>query len=303
MRSVPFGSYSCRMDSTCPACGELVPGTETVCPACHADLGAAMSSGNTASPAATAAAPIGTDASPDPDVGASQSRVGTAVSSARQDMHISPDGGIQTYLQPDGATLGPHVPSREILHVAAVRGAWAQIVIDGEVVGWVDGRRLLPPAGESISPQVVVEQQTPVTSIGAPAMRVDGLVGALAAIGVMVGALLDWTQGIALNSFKLPVAFLFDPNTTSRDPRLGYLLVGVGLLGLLFSFVRGTALLRILLGGLALGVAMLYCGQIAHEISKTGSSGSFTDVVGAGPWVTGISGLVLLLSPIFGSRE
>ena len=299
MCSVSVAGYSRAMDSTCPACGRLVSGAEGVCPGCHSVLDAPTSGVGAARLADVAPDRMGVDASRDSGVSGGE---GSAVTSARQDMHISPDGGIQTFVQPDGATLGPHIAGREILQVASIRGAWAQVVIDGEAVGWVDGRRLLPPVAGLISSEVAEGHNAASTSIGSPAIGVEALVSALAAIGVLIGALLDWTQGIAVNSFKLPVAFLFDPQTASRDPRLGYLLMGIGLLGLAFSFVPNATVFRFLLGALALGVASLYCAQIAHQISLAGGGESFTDVVGAGPWVTGVSGAVLLLSPFLAFR-
>ena len=127
------------------------------------------------------------------------------------------------------------------------------------------------------------------------------LVGVLAGVGVLVGALIDWTRIVALNSFRIPAAFLFDPKTTSRDPRLGYVVLAIGLLGVCVAFLPRARGWRVVLGLLALLVGALYCAQVASLLSESGGRVSFTDFVGPGPWVTGIAGFVLAISPLLGS--
>ena len=95
----------------------------------------------------------------------------------------------------------------------------------------------------------------------------------------------------------MPVAFLFDHKTTSRHPELGWFLIAIGVLALVVSlFVRRRSM-RVVLGLLALLAASLFVIQIAQELENTRRS--FSDVVGAGPWVTGVSGFLLMLSPLF----
>ncbi len=228
---------------------------------------------------------------------------------AQPDVHLTPDGGIQAYPHPYPAfraPRGPHLGGREVVHLVATQGHWVQLTLDGQVVGWVDGRGLAPPVGGAtmqpmpISPR---EAHFPVSTQPEPESQglmvtVETVVGGIAALAIAIGALIDWTQGfVSVSSFKIPVEFLFDPKTTSRDPKLGLLLLLIGLVGLLASFFTAARPGRVLLGLLALAAAVLYCAQVAANIPD-GAAISFTDVVGAGPWVTGIAGLVLALSPL-----
>jgi hypothetical protein len=241
--------------------------------------------------------------SPDPG----DSLPGGGPSGANADVHLSPDAGIQAFSEPypgfqrDGMTRRWYIPGREIVHVLATQGDWAQVTVHGDVAGWVDGRQLLPPVSRSIARS---EPEIPVPARRSPARQtvpVDNLVGALAGIGVLVGALIDWTRIVRVNSFRIPATFLFDPKTTSRDPRLGYVVLAIGLLGVGVSFLPRARGWRVVLGLLALLVAALYCAQVASQLSDLGGRVSFTDVVGAGPWVTGIAGFVLAVSPLLGS--
>lgn len=266
------------MGPNCHACGAPIAATDAFCPNCGAGLSAP-----TAPTAPTGAA-------------------------ANAAVHLSPDAGIQAYsepyprVQPGGTMRRAFIPGREVVHVSATRGDWVELTANGYDVGWVDGRQLVPPAAGT-SPRYVPAAPAPMSaSTNAQILQVDVLVGALAGIGVLIGALVDWTQGIAVNSFHLPAAFLFDSRTTSRDPRLGWLVIVIGLLGVLISFLPLPGGWRVLLGLLAVLVAVLYCGQVASRLNDLGAHASFTDVVGAGPWVTGIAGIVLAMSPLFKPR-
>ncbi|HEY5172804.1 MAG TPA: SH3-like domain-containing protein, partial [Acidimicrobiia bacterium] len=207
-------------------------------------------------------------------------------------VHLSPDAGIQTYSEPypafhrDGSTRGPYIPGREVLYVSAAHGDWVQVTVNGAALGWVDGRQLVPPVSGSTTRRYESALTAGFRSTNAKTLNIDVLVGALAGIGVVVGALVDWTQRIAVNSFRIPVRFLFDPTTTSSQPRLGYVVVAIGLLGIFVCFFPPLRALRILFGLLALVAAALYCGQVASHLSDIGSRLSFTDIVGPGPWVT-----------------
>jgi hypothetical protein len=225
----------------------------------------------------------------------------------KADVHLSPDAGIQAFSEPypgfqrDGTTRRLYIPGREIVHVSAIQGDWAQVTVNGEVVGWVDGRQLLPPVSGSIARSEPEAPMPARRSLDRRTVPVDVLVGALAGVGVLIGALIDWTRIVRLNSFKIPAAFLFDPKTTSRDPRLGYVVLAIGVLGVCVCFLPHARGWRVVLGLLALLVAALYCAQVASQLSDLGGRVSFTDFVGAGPWVTGIAGFVLAVSPLLGS--
>lgn len=225
------------------------------------------------------------------------------------DVHLTPDAGIQTFPEPYPAfrsARGPQLNGRVVVHVVAAQGSWVQLSVDGDVVGWVDGRGLVPPVGgPSAQPMPISPREThyPVNALPPAAaqgliMTIETVIGGVAALGIAVGALIDWTKGrFAQTSFKVPVEFLFDSKTTSRNPKLGYVLLLVGLLGLLASFFAGARPGRVLLGLLAVSGTVLFCAQIAANIPD-GSDISMTDLVGSGPWVTGIAGIVLAFSPL-----
>jgi hypothetical protein len=225
------------------------------------------------------------------------------------DLREVPAEGLQTYPEPyprffEGAEPGPRVVGS--VQVQDVKGMWVLVSVDGEVRGWVDGRRLQPP----VDPPIIVSAAptgTPAPRSAAPgalSISSDGIIGAFAAVGVVVGAVLDWTRGVAaVTSFKVPVPFLFDYKATTHDPRLGGFLIAIGVVALAVSLFVRAGIWRVLLGLLALVAASLFVIQIARGISDTNSGALFTDVVGPGPWVTGISGLVLMLSPLFAQRR
>src|SRR5205807_2793563 len=77
------------------------------------------------------------------------SRAGDGASEALADVRLSPDAGLQTFSEPypsiqrDGTMRRSYIPGRAIVHVSAVKGDWAQVSVDGDAVGWVDGRQLL----------------------------------------------------------------------------------------------------------------------------------------------------------------
>jgi hypothetical protein len=225
------------------------------------------------------------------------------------DVRAVPAEGLPTYPEPyprffEGSEPGPRVVGN--VQVSDVKGMWALVSVDGEVRGWVDGRRLQPP----INPPVIMSAAPPApparsraAAPGAFGISIDGIIGALAAIGIIVGAVLDWTQGVAgVTAFKVPVTFLFDYKTTTQNPELGWFLIAIGVMALVLSLFVRAGIWRVLLGILALVAASLFVIQIAREISNSSTNLSFTDVVGPGPWVTGISGIVLMLSPLFTKR-
>jgi hypothetical protein len=223
------------------------------------------------------------------------------------DVRAVPAEGLQTYPEPypsffEGAEPGPRVVGS--VQVDDVKGMWAKVSVDGEARGWVDGRRLEPPVAAPVmvsdSPAGTMPAPSRTAAPGVISISIDGIIGALAAIGIIVGAALDWTQGIAaVTSFKVPVNFLFDYKTTTRDPHLGGFLIAIGVLALLVSLFMRAGIWRVLLGILAVAAASLFFIQIARGLSDSNSNLSFTDVVGPGPWVTSVSGFVLMLSPVF----
>ena len=223
-------------------------------------------------------------------------------------VHLTADSGVQAFTEPyprfqsNGSNRAAFIPGRAVVHVAGAQGTWVQVAIDGELVGWVEGAQLIPPIGVRAPAAPLLPNQMPpvVPTASQAGVNLDTFVAVLAGIGIIIGAVLDWTQGVSANSFKVPALFLIDPNTTSPNPRLGYFVVGLGVAGVILAFVRGARVWRGLVGVAAIGIAVLFCGQIGVQLSDSNSNLSFTDVVGAGPWLTGIAGVALLSSSFLG---
>ncbi len=130
-------------------------------------------------------------------------------------------------------------------------------------------------------------------------IRRDGIVGALGGIGVVVGALLDWFG--PANALRVPAMWLLDVQSRTREPKVGHVLIVVGVLGLATSLLRNARRWRVVLGLVATAIAIVYCLQIARLLSHSVVRGmSFTKIVGIGPVVTGFAGLVLAGSVLFG---
>jgi hypothetical protein len=221
--------------------------------------------------------------------------------------HLTPDAGIQAYPEPYPpypATLGPFLAGRQPVQVVAVRGTWAQVFADGAEQGWVEGASLIPPIG-ALAPRAPTSGRSggAAASNRQSGIAPDQVIGTVGALGMIIGALVTWTQIVSINAFKFPVEFLWDNKTTSHNPRLGWFIIVLGGLGLVASLVRGADLWRTVIGILGVIIAVLFLIQVANGL--TASVGpfqphlGFTDVVGGGPWITGIGALVLGLSPLF----
>jgi hypothetical protein len=227
-------------------------------------------------------------------------------------VHLAPDGGLQTYVEPypgmhaGGSSRRAYLAARQVVTIAAERGEWVQVFVDGVDAGWVDGRRLVPPVNgigsyrAPTGPTGPVAVAPPASAAPSNAVTVDLFAGVLASAGIVLGAVLSWTQGVSVSSFSIPVQFLFEPHTTARNPRLGWFLISFGILGLVVTFVQAARLWRVVLGALTTVAAVVYMGQIAAALPK---GLDLTDAIGAGVWVTLISGVGLMLSAAFVPHE
>jgi hypothetical protein len=216
-------------------------------------------------------------------------------------VHLAPADGLQTYAQPyprfiDTDESGPVINAGEQLAVGAVQGPWVQVSTGDEVIGWVDGRKLIPPVSAPVMMAPIPETTRRQRRVFA--LSPEAIVGALASIGIAVGALLEWTQGRhARSAMHVPVQYLFDNRTTADQPRFGYFLIGIAVVAFVLSLIPKAAIWRVFLGAIVVAIATLFCVQLAEAVSD--KSKSFVDVVGAGPWVAGASGLLLVCSPLF----
>jgi hypothetical protein len=223
------------------------------------------------------------------------------------EVHLAPADGLQTYSQPyprfiEGDASGPLINAGEQLNIAAVQGTWVQVSTPADgVLGWVDGRKLIPPVNPPVRMAAATTTQMPApatSSTPTVTLTAGTIVGIIASLGIVLGAALHWLHSFfsGVTSFDIPVQFLFDNHTRSSDPNIGIFLVALGIAGLLLSLFARGAIWRVLIGILAIAIAAAFFIQIAEALS--GSSRSFTDVTGAGPWVTGVAGLLLMVSTV-----
>jgi hypothetical protein len=143
----------------------------------------------------------------------------------------------------------------------------------------------------------------PAVGGGPGSLRPRTVLAIFGGIGIIVGAVVDWSRGGNTNSFKLPAAFFFDWKATSQNPKAGYFLVALGVVCLAVSFVRGNGPVLVLCGLAALTAAVLYMAQLNSVAHLGGGDVSFTTFVGPGAWILGISGVVLVISPMITPRR
>src|SRR5436853_6767536 len=60
-----------------------------------------------------------------------------------------PAAGLQSYRSPyprayGGNDAGARISGSDVVRIHDVKGTWAKVSIDGDIVGWVDGQRLRP---------------------------------------------------------------------------------------------------------------------------------------------------------------
>ena len=219
---------------------------------------------------------------------------------------MTPDAGIEAFREPYPRLNNDPDGMRMVIHgghpvdIIDLRGTWAHVVVEGTDCGWVNGQLLVPPtvATTATFAGVAPLAQPESASHRWYSLAFDSVLGASAGVAIIIGAFLEWARRASLNSFKIPVQFLFDPHTTSEQPRLGWFVLAVGVLGAVFSFFPGLTMLRVLFGVLGLGIGALYMISVARALNDAGSTRSFTDLVGAGPWLVSSAGLVLLCSPL-----
>ena len=225
-------------------------------------------------------------------------------------VHLAPDAGLQTYVEPyPGMHAGAsarltQLAARQLVTVSAERGDWAQVAVDGVDVGWVDGRRLVPPvtgAATSGAPVCAAGPAVVPPTPAAPAVTVDLFAGVLASAGIVLGAVLSWTQGVSVSSFSIPVEFLFEPHTTAAGT-LGS--AGSSSPSGSWGWWSRSSMRRgvggVVLGALATLAAVVYMAQIAAALPP---GSDFSDAIGPGAWVTLIAGVGLMLSAVLVPHE
>jgi hypothetical protein len=213
--------------------------------------------------------------------------------------HLTPDAGLQAMVAPDpNAALAPFLAGRIAVLVSTTRGSWAEVELEGESkpTGWVDGRQLIPPINDpTAAPRTAAVTPGPtIPPVRTSPDLVKNSIAGLASGGIILGVLLDWLNFPGTNAFHIPFPSLFDYKNTSADPKLAYFLLACGIVGLILSFVDHTGVGRVLCGGVAVLLSILYVAWLGHDLP---SSVQVTDLMGPGVWVAGIGGVILMVSP------
>jgi hypothetical protein len=200
--------------------------------------------------------------------------------------HLACDEGVQAYTEPyprfapDGSNRAAFIPARAVVHVAAVNGPWAQVIVDGADAGWVSGSQLIPPIG----------QLSPASTPRSPFIAAPG---SMPAPQYVVMAPRPVGNGFAIAALTLGIVGAVLALTSPFGSLLG---IVCGLLGLIFGFVGlgnvnrhgagngGLALAGIILGSLALvisGYTTWNFYRLAHAIQHSISAQASVPVVNA----------------------
>jgi hypothetical protein len=235
-----------------------------------------------------------------------------------------PATGIDVWAAPDPSQ--PPVGSiagGTAVTVVGRRGQWVHVQAEGGIDAWVDGSALagiavgasataapVSPAAEPTErtaggPVVVEKQRGPFTVGTGP------VIGAFGAVVAIVGAALPWLQnarhpgaiiGESFSAFDIPLSFLSDwKNLGETGFSLGALIVIVAAVALVLSLVAGGGIIRRILGGVLVIVAVVYVLQWQDYLSS-GSRGLGTglnvwDIVDYGVLLTFGGGVAMILAP------
>ncbi len=93
-------------------------------------------------------------------------------------------------------------------------------------------------------------------------------------VAVLVGALLPWISitGFSGNAFRVPMKFLIDYKTQGSGLKVGLLLVAAAVVAGVFSLFPGRVLLRRVMGGVIILIAVVYAIQLQRVLSAGGDA-------------------------------
>lgn len=211
---------------------------------------------------------------------------------------ISPHCGqtVAVFVQPSSdALVTGRLERGTVGRVVQTAGDWAWIEVADHDPAWINTMHIV-----DLRDATDLDAQT--TRVGRTSQSTGGpqpnvVLAALAGVGIAIAAPVDWAQGASSSAFKFPVGYLFDYKTTSTDPKLGYFVIGIGILVVCAALFRAPSILLMMGGALALGVAVLFTVQTATLLNRFHSASHLLDYVGAGAWIVGICGVVVLVSP------
>jgi hypothetical protein len=141
---------------------------------------------------------------------------------------------------------------------------------------------------------------TPITSsAGTSPVVVAGVVGGIAALLGLVGVFLDWV------SVDTAFGSIGRKGIDTDDGKLALAAVLIGLVAALFATMfrsRGWFLVVGVMGAVALGIAIYDGRDVSHRVANANeeAQGFVQANVGAGLWVLGVAGVLMLLCSLFG---
>jgi hypothetical protein len=123
----------------------------------------------------------------------------------------------------------------------------------------------------------------------------------IASATVIASALIDWTP--SSSPWRIPARFVIDWRHLGRDqPRLGVVVVGLGLIGLLVTFATRRKVWRCVLGLFTLGVVVAFVFQanqvLTQQSIQRGAKPSLLEALGMGPFVCGVAAVALIAATI-----
>ncbi|MFH1329906.1 MAG: SH3 domain-containing protein [Actinomycetota bacterium] len=213
--------------------------------------------------------------------------------------HQAPTGGLPAWASPDpSAAPIAELAARVQLRIEETRGDWARVSGSNGWTGWVDARRL-GPLGRSGGGGL---------ALGGLALRPLPLVGAIALI---VATFLSWIKATGITGsvggWDVGLPILWNIDNPGDQPRIGLILLIVGIIGLAAAFIpragRGlaafTGLLSIVIGGLyALQVIRFF-----DRLAGATAGDTLSHAIGIGPWVALAGGLLLLIGAMLPERR
>ena len=220
-----------------------------------------------------------------------------------QPSHQVPSGGMPAWANPDPAVAPiTELAARVQLRIDETRGAWARVTGSNGWTGWVDARRLAPLGGGGGGGAV---------ALGGMALRPLPLIGAIALI---VATFLSWMKALeafttpSVNGWDVGLPILWSITNPGDQPRIGLILLIVGIVALAAAFIpktgRGlaafTGLLGIVISGLYVLQVIRFWGQ---DPINAGAGDTLSHAIGIGPWVALAGGVLLLIGAMVPERR
>ena len=115
---------------------------------------------------------------------------------------------------------------------------------------------------------------------------------------MLLGTILSWirVRGAKSNSYDVPLAFLWDYQSGADGGiKVGLVLLALAIFVGVFAILPGKVTARRVLGGVIIGVALLYTLQLARALSAVDSAPSLLSALGFGVLVTVAAGVLVVI--------